>query len=408
MARYKVAKVSYNSTYKVIGKHPDGRIFAVRIDRTPGLYVVDRNLNLIQTLNTTLSPKINNCIILSTGTMIAWGTYVYNPDITYIYRSDDTTYKTFTIIHQLPLLNCFIERSVAVSTLDDTIMCAEYTMEPYNSQTGLWTGPETQSIWKGTNDGRDWSIVFTVNRNPESDSSTVRHLHTIEYDPYGNLFWFGSGDIDSQAKIWKINPDGTGATLVGGGSQVWRTTAIVFTENYVCWGSDSNFGDHAFARLDRETEQLEYLLIPDDCIRLTESIKTSIGETILLSNKSYERGSANPGTMEIFLCDDGEGKDWYSAYTWDVMDAAIGSSVALFYELTDNKDGRVYASTTNIKDSNGIDKGYVTVIIDIEPINNNRVKILINDNGILEKATLIVNLNGKIEKVNESINISSY
>lgn len=401
MSGYEVVKVSYNATYKVIGRHPDGRIFAVRLDRTPGLHVLDRDLNLVSTLTTNFSPKINNCLILSTGTMIAWGTYVYDPDITYIYRSDDTSYTTFTVTHQLPFQTCLIERSVAVSSLDDTIMMSEYTMEPYDNNTGLWTGPETQSIWKSSDDGQTWTVVFTVNRNPQSDTSTVRHLHTIEYDPFANLFWFGSGDLDSQSKIWKMNADGTDATLIGGGSQVWRATSIVFTENYITWGSDSNFGDFAYARLDRLTEQKEDLLVPDDCIRLTESVETLSGDTVLVSNKSYERGATNPGTMELYLCDDGEGRAWRSVYTWQVMDAAIGTSVALFYNLTDNKDGRFYAHARNVKDEFGADQANVTIIMDINNFvsatKQTQTSFVINQNGTIVDVFPTVNINGEIK-----------
>ena len=99
--------------------------------------------------------------------------------------------------------------------------------------------------WRGTNDGRDYEIVYTINRNAkdEGDVDRIRHFHCAVYDAYTNLFWIGAGDSTVEPHIWTIKPDGTGITLIGQGdgsfSQQWRT-AFMFTKDYVYWWSDSN------------------------------------------------------------------------------------------------------------------------------------------------------------------------
>lgn len=391
MGKFKISSVNYNVTYKPIGKHVDGRIFATRHDATNGLYVVDRDLNLVSTINITLPSNINNCIFLSTGTMMAWGTYssIFS-EPTILYRSTDLTYTNFVAVLTLDTSKLFIERSVDVSTIDDTMMCSEYTMAPPNVY-GDNRQPPTQNVWRGINDGRDWNIVFTMNRNPTfvGDTEVVRHIHTTCYDPYENKFWIGSGDgadgYNFENKIWFINPDGTGLTLVGEGAvnastaprvewigQRWRTTAFVFTPTHVIYGSDTNYSQQSwYQRIDRITLQKELLEQNNDCVRITKRIQTTWGE-MFISNKSDENGTDNPNNeMRMNICNDMVGgTGWYEAYKWTSGDSSSGS---VFYTLIDGRDNRIYGQVyANLLDENGLPVpktgSFTTVIMDISTV----------------------------------------
>lgn len=379
---YGVSNISYNSTYKVIGKHPvDGRIFAVRYGNINGLYVVDRDLNLIETLNTTLlntdvnglGNGINECAILNSGTMLCWGIYRNGNNQTVIWRSKDTTYTEFEAVFSLPTDICFIEKSVGVSTKDDTIMCCEYTINPIDPETGYYSAPFTLNVWKGTNDGRDWGVVFTKSRVPqfEGDIDRIRHFHGVRYDPYEDLFWITAGDWSYECAIWTIKPDGTGVTEIARGidgqsGQQYRTTSLMFTEDYVWWGSDAFYQqDHPMARLDRATRQIQSLYMPNDCIRLSDNMTHPSGD-YLIANKSYEKAPTNPeGITELFVCDNFVSGEWYSIYSWDV---ASLDTVSVFYQIVDNKDGRIFVYCRRILDDNDTAQNYITAIMDIEVI----------------------------------------
>ena len=410
---YKVTAITYNDTYKVIGKHPDGRIFAVRHGNVNGLYVVDRDLNLVATLNTTLDNYdvnglgngVNECVILSTGTMICWGIYRTNLNQTKVYRSTDNAYANFEEVFSLPIDITFIEKSVALSSLDDTLMCCEYTMVGIDPDTGLWLPPLQLNIWKGTNDGRVWEIVNTRNRNPQFDGDTniIRHFHTVRYDPYENIFWIGSGDGGYQCAIYTINTNGTnfqiikqGDPLVGNG-QMFRTTSFMFTEDYIWWGSDAQLeGSHPFGRLDRQTRTYEALMEPNDCIRLSDKITTPTG-LFLIANKSYEKAPTNIGITELFVCDDFVTGEWYSIYSWDV---ASLDTVSVFYQIIDNKDGRVYVYVRRIKDNNGVAKLYSTAIMDI--VKTGESGLTVNPQGEMVKVGSVVKYTAK-DKSNADI-----
>ena len=390
---YRIVSVSYNNIYKVIGKHPDGRIFATRHDGTAGLYVVDRNLNYVSTLNTTLPSDINNCLILSTGTMIAWGTYSYigyNKQ-TYIYRSTDTTYAAFTVVLTLDPDQQLIERSLDVSTKDDTLMLNEYTSTApitYDDH----REPLQQKIWMGKNDGQTWTSVFTINRNAqfEGDTEVVRHLHAVCYDPYADKFWFSSGDgargYGFENKIWYINPDGIGVTKVGEGEinslsapanewygQRWRTTAFVFTPDYVIYGTDTTYTDQSwYIRIKRSSIgnvlERDLLTKNNDCCRIARRVQTTWGD-IFVSQKSNEKSTENPNRdSRLNICHDLQGgTNWYEAYRWY---PANTDDISVFYNLIDGRDNRLYGQAyRNLLDENGQQVPYTglftTVVMDI-------------------------------------------
>ena len=375
-----VNEIAYNTVYKVIGKHPvDGRLFAVKYDNTNGLYVVDRDLNLVTTLSTTFNNSdyynygfgINECIILSSGTMLAWGIYRTGKNQTVMWRSTDNSYSTFEPVFSLPTTIGFIERSVGYSTTDDTIMFCEYTMVGKDGTTNLWLDPQQLNIWRGSNDGQTWDVVFTRNRNPQfvGDIEKIRHFHSVRYDSFANLFWFCAGDADVENTIWTITPDGLTVNLIAQGtagysSQEKRTTSIIFTEDYVWWGSDSFItGQHPFSRYDRQTGLIEYLMEPDDCIRISESITRLNGETALIANKSYEKSPTNTGyTSDLYVCDDLTTGVWYSLFKWSV---ANPNDVSVFFQLVDNEDGRIFIDCRNIVDGTGTNRKRITAIVDI-------------------------------------------
>lgn len=396
-----VKNITYNPTYKIIGKHPDdGRLFAVKYDNTNGLYVVDRNLNLIETLSTTLDNSdfynygqgINECLVLKSGTMICWGIYRTGENQTIVWRSTDDTYSTFEQVFSLPTNIGFIEKSVDYSTLDDTIMLCEYTMEGKDPDTNLWLEPHQLNIWRGSNDAKYWDVAFTMNRNPQfpGDTSNLRHFHTVRYDSFSNLFWIGSGDASVEDKIWTITPDGQTVNLIAEGtvgyaSQELRTTSFMFTRDYVWWGSDSFLeNQHPFSRYNRHTETIEHLTTPNDCIRLSDELMLPNNKNALIANKSYEFSPTNTNkTTELYVCDELVIGDWYPLFEWDVGNI---NDVAVFFQLVDNKDGRIYVHCRNILDDIGTSQRRITAIIDIEDsdnlANSNDFLYIYTENGI--------------------------
>lgn len=78
------------------------------------------------------------------------------------------------------------------------------------------------------------------NRTAGVPTSSCRHFHCVQADPYnGATYWMSSGDMDANCKIWKSTDYGYTWTLMGNGSQEFRTLGFVFTEDYMYWVMDN-------------------------------------------------------------------------------------------------------------------------------------------------------------------------
>lgn len=92
---------------------------------------------------------------------------------------------------------------------------------------------ETVALFRSDDDGRNWQIVF------EFPAITVRHIHAIQWDPYGKAIWMGTGDGDEQSRIGYSTDQGQTFTWIGMDSQDFRTVNFVFSEKSVDWLSDT-------------------------------------------------------------------------------------------------------------------------------------------------------------------------
>lgn len=101
-------------------------------------------------------------------------------------------------------------------------------MADYGSSTA------TKKLWKSTNGGTTWTDI-TAN---VPISVAIRHFHAVQSDPFTGHWWLASGDNDNQCNIWKSTDVGATWTLMGGGSQEFRTLSFVFESDYVYYGMD--------------------------------------------------------------------------------------------------------------------------------------------------------------------------
>lgn len=109
-------------------------------------------------------------------------------------------------------------------------------------------------LYASDDDGRSWAATY------EFPARTIRHVHCVAQDPFTNNVYVTTGDHDRESLVMTSDDDGRAFRIVGTGSQVWRTTDLLFTEDSILWGVDS--GRPGFAgvcRLRRENESLTEL-----------------------------------------------------------------------------------------------------------------------------------------------------
>lgn len=98
---------------------------------------------------------------------------------------------------------------------------------------GQSTGGNTQ--WQSI---LDWQSEAAFIRD-NSTFEAIRHVHLTVTDPYTGHVWVGTGDIDQHSRLYYSKDNGNTFTLLGIGSQKFRSLSVWFTEDYVYWNMDS-------------------------------------------------------------------------------------------------------------------------------------------------------------------------
>jgi len=106
----------------------------------------------------------------------------------------------------------------------------------------------------------------------------TRHIHFIQKDPFTNKIFVGTGDTDNESVIATIEPATFKFDVIGKGSQVWRAVSLVFTDNYIYWGTDGFIKKNncGIVRMKRSEKALEILSLIDSTVFYSVKFKNNI------------------------------------------------------------------------------------------------------------------------------------
>jgi hypothetical protein len=100
-------------------------------------------------------------------------------------------------------------------------------------------------IYASTDRGTNWDVAHTFPRG------TIRHVHNIVYDEWGNCFWVLTGDHGSECRILRASRDFTAVDVVLSGHQQTRSAALVPARDALYFSSDTPVETNHVYRLDR-------------------------------------------------------------------------------------------------------------------------------------------------------------
>jgi len=96
-----------------------------------------------------------------------------------------------------------------------------------------------------------WEIAHTFK------AGEVRHVHGIYRDPYDSqALWVTCGDDTGECYFYRTHDRFATIERIGEGTQLWRAVRLFFTEDAVCWLTDSQLEQNHSCRWDRKTQQL--------------------------------------------------------------------------------------------------------------------------------------------------------
>mgnify|MGYP006273667919 CR=1 FL=1 len=108
-------------------------------------------------------------------------------------------------------------------------------------------------IWKWSGTEKKWQAVWQFNN--------VRHVHGVFYDHYTDSIWVTTGDDDQEAGIWRTRDEFSTLDKIAGGCQQFRAVQLLFTKDYVYFGSDAPEERNFIYRMDRDVLKIEKLAV---------------------------------------------------------------------------------------------------------------------------------------------------
>lgn len=117
-----------------------------------------------------------------------------------------------------------------------------------------WGNPEREPVhlYRVTIDSAHKEVVYTFKQ--------TRHIHFVQPDQdYDNCLLLGTGDLDHESAIYRLDLGNYQLTTLGGGDQRYRAVSVLQLPDYLIWGSDDPDGANHIYRYHKTSQQLECL-----------------------------------------------------------------------------------------------------------------------------------------------------
>lgn len=133
-------------------------------------------------------------------------------------------------------------------------------------------------LYGSRDNGESWRVAH------EFPPGKIRHIHAIQKDPFGDKAWVLTGDNKHEPMISWTDDGGNTLNIIGQGAQKYRATQLVFTNNAVFWGSDTDHPkDGGIYRYDRKLKKIEYFSSTTGIVLYATRLA---GGTIVMSTQS--------------------------------------------------------------------------------------------------------------------------
>ena len=101
------------------------------------------------------------------------------------------------------------------------------------------------AVWRSNDGGLSWIRAWTF--------ESVRHVHGVYHDPFEDVLWVTTGDLDAEVGLWRTRDDFRSLERVAGGSQALRVVQLLFTPSAMLFGSDAPGERNQLFRMDRRS-----------------------------------------------------------------------------------------------------------------------------------------------------------
>lgn len=179
-------------------------------------------------------------------------------------------------------------RPMVICQTVDNIYYGEYRSNLDRTPVSVWKLNAAKSTWESV-----WSF------------KDVRHIHGVFHDPYTDSIWVTTGDNDSEAGIWRTDNNFITLQKIAGGSQQYRAVQLLFTQDYLYFGSDAPEEQNYIYRMSREGKNLEQLTPVGSSV----FYGCKVGNSLFFSTAIEPSNTNSTSDAEIWRSDNGT--EWY-------------------------------------------------------------------------------------------------
>jgi hypothetical protein len=181
------------------------------------------------------------------------------------------------------------------------------------------------SIYRSLDSGKTFETIFTFN------PGEVRHIHFIQWDPFDECLWLGTGDRNEECRLFKSTDNGNNWMLIGGGSQLWRAVNVAFRSDALYWGTDagSDAGEHPnyIMRFDRRTKELKKVVQVQGPCHGTATLENGY----IVVSTGVERGvNEEDRYAHLWISKDGIKWEEVSKYRKDIFPSIVQYGILRF------------------------------------------------------------------------------
>jgi hypothetical protein len=158
-------------------------------------------------------------------------------------------------------------------------------------------------IYVSTDRGRTWQIAYTF------PGGSVRHVHNIVYDRWGDCLWILTGDEGAECKVLRASCDLTSVEVALAGNQQARAVAAIPTQTGLYLSTDTPSEKNHIYRLDRAGNVDRVGALSSSSI-----YGCTVGEAMFFSTM-IEPSCVNTG-REVHLAGSRDGTNWQVLARW--------------------------------------------------------------------------------------------
>jgi len=190
-------------------------------------------------------------------------------------------------------------------------------------------------IYVSIDRGRTWQIAYTF------PAGSIRHIHNIVYDRWGDCLWILTGDEGAECKVLRASSDLRSVEVVLAGNQQVRAVAAIPTQKGLYLSTDTPFEKNHVYRLERAgiVEQVGDLA--------SSSIYGCRVGGALFFSTMIEPSAVNTG-REVQIAGSRDGTDWQVLARWKKDNLPMRYFQYGNAFLPDGENGTRYLAATTI------------------------------------------------------------